>query len=102
MNDEDSRTDTACCDVCNSPGPLTVYASRLGPMSFAYCEICREKGSEPLPATCLRIYVYGGIDAAKYSDLKDIVTYIEGEYVGFDEASQAYPDWEEYCKNVFN
>ena len=100
--DNEKMPNSACCDVCGAQGPLTVCASRMGPMSFAYCEICSEKGAEPLPATCLRIYAYGGRKAARESDLKDLVTYINGQYVGFAEAAQVYPDWEEYCKNIFN
>lgn len=38
------------CNVCNKEQAVTVAASPLGAISFAYCQTCLEEGLEPLGA----------------------------------------------------
>jgi predicted HicB family RNase H-like nuclease len=35
------------CDVCGAQGKVVVLASSMGPISYAYCKTCCEKGLEP-------------------------------------------------------
>lgn len=35
------------CDVCDTDAPVVVLASSVGPVSFAYCRTCHDKGLEP-------------------------------------------------------
>lgn len=38
------------CDVCTEETDVAVIASTMGPVSFAYCKDCFEKGLEPYGA----------------------------------------------------
>ena len=45
------RFEEACsdgkCDVCGAETKIVVCASSMGPISYAYCQSCLEKGLEP-------------------------------------------------------
>lgn len=92
------------CDVCGR-NPGKVYASGLGPVSYARCETCIEEGAEAIGIICLRLFFNGGPARAAESSQESwwrqsARTYLEGRYVGWAEIVAAYPEFEAEFRTV--
>lgn len=79
------------CNVCGRERPVTVHASSLGPASFARCDECIALGAEPFMMIATRFFVHGGVHEAGLAELKDAVTFFDGQCVGVDVVAEHYP-----------
>jgi hypothetical protein len=90
-----------CCDVCHRERETEVFASGLGPASFAYCNECVAKDAEPLMMVATAIFHLGGVENTDLTELQGITTFAEGLYRNLDYARQVYPDLEDTVRRVF-
>ena len=89
---------TCTCDICGL-NPGKVYASGMGPVSYAMCKTCISEGAEILGLICLRLFFHGGPDRVTDRDdgewwRNSVRTYMDGDYVGWPEIVAAYPEFE--------
>jgi hypothetical protein len=91
-------TPTRTCAVCGL-NPGEVWASGLGPTSYARCKTCLDQGAESIGVICLTIFLQGGPACAEENDSSDwwlhgVKTYFENRYIGWQEILTIYPEYE--------
>lgn len=89
------------CDVCGKIGDAKVFASSLGPASFAYCDECVTRGAEPLWMVATAIFKDGGLENFDSAGLSSIVTFSEGRYEDIDYVMNIYPQIEGDIRREF-
>lgn len=90
------------CDVCGTNGAVRLGASRLGPASFNYCQSCIDHKAELFMMVASRIFVSGGLNSGPFDELKDVVTFVDGRYVGLDVVLERYSDVEGEIRAAFS
>jgi hypothetical protein len=97
-----STTETPTCAVCGL-NPGEVWASGIGPTSYACCKTCLDQGAESIGVVCLRIFLDGGPVSVEKTDWGSdwshvVKTYYEGRYIGWQEILTVYPEYEAQFK----
>lgn len=93
--------EVSCCDVCDRERETEIFASGLGPASFASCSECAAKGAEPLMMVATAIFHLGGPEEADLTELEDSTTFAEGFYRDLDYVQQVYPELEDRVRQAF-
>lgn len=93
--------DVVHCDVCAKASRGHVLASAMGPVSFAYCQECQIRGAEPYGAVAMRIFVMGGQEG-DLDELRDVVTWNDGRYVGLASVLENYVALEPDIRAAFS
>lgn len=86
------------CNVCNQNEAKGVAASCLGPVSFAYCEVCLKEGAEPEGMTYATLQmITDDPDAIEYAVADwfktGIKVYSNGKYLTFKEYLPLAKEW---------
>ncbi len=91
------------CDVCGqTTNDIRVFASGLGPASFAYCAQCIERGAEPFMMVVARVYFAGGPHAYFEPHVSNAVTHDGVGYVGLRAVLERYDELHHIVRSAFS
>ena len=89
------------CDVCGHGRPSSLVSSRIAPFTYGICDKCAEKGAESIGVISVWLATYGGADAAP-DFCKKLVSWIDGEYRGWEIIRDYYNSNEQQILASFN
>ena len=77
------------CDVCGKGTELSLFSSRIAPVTYCICRNCSERGAENIGVLSLWIAGYGGPDEAPaFRD--QLVSWIDGRYAGWEKINRYF------------
>jgi hypothetical protein len=71
-----------------------VFASRLGPASYAQCQHCIDQGAEYIDAVLMWVALNGGVESSP--EMKhSLISFQDDKYIDWDEISAFYMERED-------